>query len=181
MVGPSGIPLAAAGLALAWALAAPCAAQEIPARGPAYLTFGAGGFNVIDPDGKTRSDLRLEYRHGEPFLWLKPWVGVEVTSDAAFWGGAGLLLDTVWRRHVVVTLSTGVGGYADGSAKDLGGSLEFRSQIELGYRFADHSRLTAAFGHISNAGLGDHNPGGEMATLYYHFPLSRPHGDGAEG
>jgi hypothetical protein len=173
--------MAAAGLAFACALAAPCMAQEIPARGPAYLTFGAGGFNVIDPDGESRSDLRIEYRHGEHFLGLKPWVGVEITRDSAFWGGAGILLDTVWWGHFVVTLSTGAGGYTEGNAKDLGGSLEFRSQIELGYRFTGHSRVTAAFGHISNAGLGDHNPGGETVTLYYHLPLSRPHRGEAEG
>lgn len=177
----AGILWAAGGLALAGAVAAPCVAQEVPARGTAYLAFGAGGFNVLDPDGKTRSDIRLEYRHGETFLWLKPWVGVEVASDAAFWGGAGVLLDTVWRGHFVVTLSTGIGTYAEGGAKDLGDPLEFRSQLELGYRFPDRSRLTVAFGHISNAGLGDRNPGSEMINLYYHFPLSRPRVRGADG
>ena len=34
------------------------------------------------------------------------------------------------------------------------------------------SRLMAAFGHTSNAGLTKRNPGTEMATIYYQIPLT---------
>ena len=51
--------------------------------------------------------------------------------------------------------------------------MEFRSTIELGYRFDDRSRLSLAFGHLSNAGIGDSNPGTEVLTLYYHLPIDR--------
>ncbi len=33
------------------------------------------------------------------------------------------------------------------------------------------SRLGLAFGHISNAGLDDDNPGTEILNLYYHIPV----------
>ena len=49
--------------------------------------------------------------------------------------------------------------------------VEFRSQVELGYQFENQSRLSLAFSHISNAELGDDNPGTEVLNLYYHLPL----------
>jgi hypothetical protein len=162
-------------LALLTAVAVPGAvgAQGMGGDGPSYVTVGAGGFNVTDPGGDPTADFRLEYRHGQSFLWLKPWAGLELTGDGGAWGGGGVAFDTVLGEHFVLTISTGVGAYGEGSGKDLGHTVEFRSQFELGYRFSDDTRLTAAFGHLSNAGLGDTNPGAETATLYYHVPLSR--------
>ena len=161
---------------LAAATASPVAAQRAVAEDPAYLTAGVGGFNVTDPGGDPTSDFRLEYRHGESFLWLKPWAGLELTGDGGVWGGGGVAFDTALTRHIVLTISTGVGAFGEGSGKDLGSTVEFRSQIELGYRFANRTRITAAFGHLSNAGIGDSNPGAETATLYYHIPLNKLNG-----
>jgi len=160
--------------ALAW-LAAPAAAQESIVKNgdPAYFSIGAGAFNVTDDEDDAAADLRLEYRHGERFFWFKPWAGIELTSEGGLWGGGGILLDLYFGRRIVVTGSTGVGGYERGDGKDLGATVEFRSQLEVAYRFDDRSRLGVAFGHISNAGIGDDNPGAEMATLYYHVPIGR--------
>jgi hypothetical protein len=162
-------------LAAALGLAAgPAAAQGVQADDPAYVSVAGGGFNVTDsgPGGDAAADVRLEYRHDERFLWLKPWAGLELTGDGGIWGGGGIAFDAAVTEHIVVTLSTGVGAYGRGSGKDLGAVTEFRSQLELGYRFPDRSRLTAAFGHLSNAGIGETNPGAETATLYYHVPLT---------
>lgn len=164
--------LRAAGLAGALMVAGgPAAAQGVPADDPAYVALGAGGFNVTDPGGDPTTDFRLEYRHDGSFLGLKPWAGVELTGAGGVWGGGGVAFDVALTRSLVVTLSTGVGAYGRGSGKDLGAVTEFRSQIEVGYRFPDRSRLTAAFGHLSNAGIGDTNPGAETATLSYQIPL----------
>ena len=56
--------------------------------------------------------------------------------------------------------------------------VEIRSQLELAYRFDDGKRLGAAFSPISNAGIGAHNTGAEIATLYYSIPIAfdRPQG-----
>lgn len=139
------------------------------------ISFGAGVFDILDDD--KAADFRLEYRPDLPFLIdtsslaLKPFVGLEATSDAAVYGLGGILLDWFIGERVVVTGSFGVGAFADGDGKDLGNTIEFRSQIEAGYRFSNDARLTAAFGHISNASLGDDNPGTEIATVYLHLPL----------
>jgi len=148
-------------------MAAPASAQE-----PSFLSIGIGWYDINDD--KDAVDLRVEYRSKAKFLgFVKPWVGVEVTSDAAAYGVAGVLTDIFFGRRIVLTPSFGVGVYADGNGKDLGSAIEFRSQLELGYRFDDRSRMALAFGHISNAHLTDQNPGSEILTVYYHLPLDR--------
>jgi hypothetical protein len=139
---------------------------------PALFSVGVGAFDVIEGDDDA-VDFRLEYRHGGTLWLVKPWVGIEATSDGGLYGAAGLLADFHLGERVVLTPSLGVGGFAEGDGKDLGHALEFRSQIEAAYRFDDQSRLGLAFSHISNASLGDRNPGVEVLTVYYSLPVSR--------
>jgi hypothetical protein len=140
-------------------------------RDPAYLSFGAGWWDLIAGDDD-QADFRLEYRHSQRFLHLlKPWAGLEVTTAGAVWGGGGLLLDIPLGERLVLTAGSGVGAFHKGSGKDLGSVVEFRSTIELGWRFEDRSRVSLALGHLSNAGIGDGNPGTEVLTLYYHLPI----------
>ena len=146
------------------------AAQVALNETPAVLSGGVGwyDFNLSDDEAV---DFRLEYRHGEDFLWLKPWGGIEATTDGSVWGGVGVLIDLTFFDSVVLTGSFAPGLYEDGGGKDLGHTIEFRSQIELGYQFENQSRLSVAFSHLSNANIGDDNPGTEVLNLYYHIPL----------
>ena len=146
------------------------AAQIALNETPAVISGGIGwyDFNLSDDEAV---DFRLEYRHGEDFLWLKPWGGVEVTTDGSVWGGIGVLVDVTFFDSVVLTGSFAPGLWAEGGGKDLGHVVEFRSQVELGYQFENQSRLSLAFSHISNADLDSHNPGTEVLNLYYHLPL----------
>jgi len=137
---------------------------------PAVLSGGVGWYDFKLQDDEA-VDFRLEYRHGEDFLWLKPWGGLEVTSDGGVWGGVGVLVDITFFDSVVLTGSFAPGLYEEGKGKDLGHTIEFRSQVELGYQFENQSRLSLAISHISNAHLSDDNPGTEVLNLYYHLPL----------
>ena len=143
---------------------------------PAFISLGAGYYDGYHRDHDA-ADVRIEYRHGDKFLFLKPWAGIEATSDGSVWGGGGVLLDVYFGRRIVVTGSVGAGGYAEGNGKDLGHEIEFRSQAEIAYRFDDRSRLGLAFSHISNASIGDDNPGVEIVSLYYSIPLERIAGE----
>jgi hypothetical protein len=96
---------------------------------------------------------------------------LEGTSDGAIYGAAGVLVDVFFGKRVVVTASFGAGYYENGDGKDLGHEIEFRSQIEIGYRFDNRSRLSLAFSHISNASIGEDNPGVEILNVYYSTPL----------
>ncbi len=156
-------------LAIAAGLGAPAPARA-DGDDPSYLVFGVGYFD-INRQTDEAVDFRLEYRHGEKFWIFKPWVGLEATSDGAFYGAVGVLIDFDIGERVVLTPSFGVGYYEEGNGKDLGHEIEFRSQIELSYRLDNRARLGLAFSHISNASLGDENPGVEILNVYYAFPL----------
>jgi len=139
---------------------------------PSYVSFGVGVWDITQDDDMA-TDLRVEYRHGETLFWkIKPWAGLEVTTDGSVWGGGGILADFKPTDNIYITPSFGAGLYAQGgSDKDLDHVIEFRSQIEGGYQFDSGQRLGVAFGHISNADLGDDNPGTEILNLYYHIPV----------
>ncbi|MCB9991405.1 MAG: acyloxyacyl hydrolase [Rhodospirillales bacterium] len=134
------------------------------------LSLGIGWYDINDNEGAT--DFRVEYRWDRPLVWvIEPWAGGEVTSDGAVYGVAGILADIQAGDGFVITPSFGAGLYGDGDGKDLGNTIEFRSQLELGWEFQNSSRVGVAFGHISNASLGDRNPGTEILNVYYHVPV----------
>lgn len=135
------------------------------------LSLGVGYYDVMDGD-EDAADFRAEYRWGSPAWWqLKPFAGLEFTSDSAVYGLGGLYMDWVLAQHIYMTPSVGVGVYSDGDGKDLGYGIEFRSQLELSYALDDNSRLGLGLSHISNAGIDSHNPGTEVLSLYYHVPV----------
>ena len=57
------------------------------------------------------------------------------------------------------TPSFAPGLYGEGSGKDLGHILEFKSEVQASYNFSKNSSLGVSYNHISNASLGDKNPG----------------------
>ena len=133
---------------------------------PALVSLGAGYYD-FNRRKDTAADFRLEYRHGEKLWLFKPWAGLELTADGAVYGLAGLLVDVYFGRRLVVTPSFGAGLYHNGNGRDLGNEVEFRSQVELAWRFNDQSRLGIAISHISNAGIANRNPGAEVLNVYY--------------
>lgn len=155
-------------------LLAPFAAH---AQAPDLLVFGAGATSVLHGGEQSAADLRLEYRAGlslapftEPLLAVRPWVGVEGTSRRSVWGGVGILLDIPVGPLSLVP-QAGVGGYEQGAGKNLGSPLEFRTGLELDYRFENGSRIGAEFTHMSNASVTRHNPGTEAIVVNYQIPL----------
>ncbi|MBI36235.1 MAG: deacylase [Alphaproteobacteria bacterium] len=140
------------------------------AQEDSYISFGSGWYDLND--NRDAVDLRLEYRSNKQYLgFFKPWIGFEITSDIAAYGALGLLSDLHIGQNLFLTPSLGVGVYSDGDGKKLGNTIQFRSQIEIGYKFADRSKLSLALGHISNAHLSDENPGTEIITVYYSVPV----------
>ncbi len=141
---------------------------------PDFLSLGVGYF-----DWNRRKDpaaeVRLEYRSNKKLWIFKPLAGLMGTTGGAFYAFAGIGVDVFLGRRLVVTPSFAPGVYVGGY--DLGHVVEFRSQVEASYRFDDRSRLGVAFSHMSNASIGDKNPGTESAILYYSVPLGNIFGD----
>lgn len=159
-------------------IAALCLAGPARAAGPDYILVGAGATDFIRQD-PLAGDFRAEYRSGysllpyfEQYVQVKPWAGGELSTKGAGWGGVGILLDIpLGSTPFFLSPSFGVGAYGRGHGKDLGSTVEFRSQFEGGYQFGDGKRVSVAFSHISNAGLTRHNPGTEAIVANLQFPL----------
>ncbi|MEZ5670812.1 MAG: acyloxyacyl hydrolase [Alphaproteobacteria bacterium] len=152
------------------------AAGRASAQDPAFLTLGGGYYDVVRAENQA-ADFRIEYR-SDYELWIaKPWAGIEATSDGAVYIAGGLLTDIYFGNRIVVTPQAGLGYYMNGDGFDLGYPLEFRTGVEIGYRFDNRSRLALGFSHISNADLGERNPGTEIVTLTYSIPIGRLFGN----
>jgi lipid A 3-O-deacylase len=63
------------------------------------------------------------------------------------------------------TPSFAPGLYGEGSGKDLGHILEFKTEVQASYNFSENSSFGMSYNHISNASLGDKNPGANSYTL----------------
>ena len=156
-----------------------------------YDVFGIGLYDIKFDGSQTNqsSDLRYERRfdnslieigpESENFFYLKPFVGLETTTDSAVYVLGGIYLEdnlgTLFvgeDSNFVFTPSFGAGFYDDGDGKQLGNDIQFRTTFEFSYELKNKNRIGISFGHISNANLGDKNPGAEILSLSYQVPFN---------
>ena len=155
-----------------------------------YDVFGFGIYDVKF-DGTSSNyatDFRFERRFDnslinigpeeDNFFYLKPFAGIEVTTDSAFYILGGIYLDDNIGELIygqeskwVFTPSFAIGYYDDGDGKKLGNDIEFRTTFELSYQLKNLDRIGISFGHISNANIGNKNPGVEIISLSYQKPF----------
>lgn len=156
--------LAAATMALA--LCAPAAMADSE-----YVSFSAGGFDVIENDDSS-AHFGLEYRGTRFWHDLLPIAGMEANADGAVYGYVGLNYDWEFCNNWFLTPTVAVGAYEDGGSVDLGGVVEFRTGLEMDYRFENQHRLGVSVHHLSNAGIYDDNPGTETVMVHYAIPVT---------
>jgi hypothetical protein len=142
---------------------------------PPRIALGGGAFDIL-PDNKkpghgTTGLVLGEYRFGDALWILSPFVGVMGTAKGAVYTYVGFGFDVNLPYNFVFTPSFAGGYFHSGRGVDLGYYWEFRSGVELDYRFDGNRRLGAGFYHISNAGLGSKNPGVELATVVLTAPF----------
>ena len=155
-----------------------------------YDVFGLGIYN-IKFDGQSSNyatDIRYERRFDntlvdigpkeDNFFYLKPFIGIEATTDSAFYFLGGIYLEDNLGKLLIgkankwnFTPSFGLGYYEDGNGKKLGNKLEFRTTLELSYQLNNDDRIGFSLGHISNANIGNKNPGVEIISLSYQKPF----------
>lgn len=145
-------------------------AQVIRTDEPDFLVIGAGAFDINDD--QTAGEFDVQFRVNTPLWIFRPQVGMFVTTDSAFYAYAGLYTDLHLGDQFVLSPSFSVGGFHEGDGKDLGGALEFRSAIELAYKFESKARLGVQIGHLSNASIYDSNPGEEFILLNFSLPVT---------
>ncbi len=155
-----------------------------------YDVIGVGLYDVKF-DGSSSNyatDIRFERRFDnslinigpeeDNFFYLKPFAGIELTSDSAFYVLGGIYLEDNLGKLFIgnenkwnFTPSFGFGYYDDGNGKKLGNNIEFRTTLEISYQLINKNRIGLSFGHISNANIGDKNPGVEILSISYQKPF----------
>ncbi len=135
-----------------------------------YLSFSLALFDFIQ-NYNSALEGRGEFRLYNVPVAVKPLAGFMANTDGALFLYAGLLYDIPISNFLYVTPSFSPGIYFKNGSKDLGFELNFRSQLEISFRFENNFRFGLSFNHISNGTLGKINPGVESLSLSAQFPL----------
>ena len=137
-------------------------ANEVKLKNNTELSFYTGMFDFSD-DGKRSTLVGLQHQNEslnrDTFLGnLSPITGAMITADNATYFYTGV------QAHYTIgslnfTPSFTPGYYNEGNGKDLGHALEFKSEIQLSLELPKNSQFGLSYNHLSNASLGDKNPG----------------------
>ena len=138
------------------------------------LSFYSGMFDFSD-DGKKSTLIGFEHQNEnlnrDTFLGnLSPITGVLITAD-----NAGYLYTGVEAQYKIgsinFTPSFTPGLYHEGDGKDLGHVIEFKSELQFSLNLSGNSQLGFSYNHLSNASLGDKNPGANsyMFNFFKNF------------
>jgi hypothetical protein len=126
------------------------------------LNVYTGMFDFSD-DGKSSVLVGFQHQNEnlnrDTFLGnLSPITGALITADSA-----GYIYSGVQAQYKIgalnVTPSFTPGLYHEGDGKDLGHMIEFKSEIQLSLNLSQNAELGFSYNHLSNASLGDKNPG----------------------
>ena len=155
--------------AVAGAVAVLFLAPLARADDPPLIALGAGGYDFDHRQPAT--EFRGEYRFAQGLFFIKPMIGALGTSRGTVYAYGGLRADFVFFDHYVLMPNAAVGWFHRGNGKNLGSPVEFKTGVELAWRFDGGARVGLAFDHISNAGLTQTNPGTEQLLLMVSLPL----------
>ena len=124
--------------------------------------FFTGNFDFSDHKQKA---LLVGFQHQNETLKrntflgsLSPITGGFLTENSAAYIYSGV----EWNFDlgpINFTPSFAPGLYGEGDGKDLGHILEFKTEVQASYDFSKNSSFGLSYNHISNASLGDKNPG----------------------
>ena len=121
-----------------------------------------GMFDFSD-DGKKSTLIGIQHQNEnlnrDTFLGnISPITGLMITAD-----NAGYIYTGIQAQYKIgalnITPSFTPGLYHEGDGKDLGHMLEFKSEVQLSLDLSQGAELGFSYNHISNASLGDKNPG----------------------
>ena len=126
------------------------------------LSFFTGTFDLSD-DGKKSTLIGFQHQNENLnrdtfFGNLSPITGGLITAD-----NAGYFYTGVQAQYKIgglnFTPSFTPGLYHEGDGKDLGHVIEFKTELQISLNTSGNSQFGFSYNHISNASLGDKNPG----------------------
>ncbi|HKV10560.1 MAG TPA: acyloxyacyl hydrolase [Thermoanaerobaculia bacterium] len=170
MIGQKALLLAAA------LLAALPGARPVRAEGPVMeVVPSLGQFEVFDGGRSWEAGWEARFatrrfRRLPGFLEnATPVAGAMASSQGSLYAYGGFRFEHSLGERWTLTPSWAAGLYHRGTdgGKDLGGTVEFRSGVELAFRVTRRSRIGLCLYHLSNGGFYRFNPGTESLILTY--------------
>ena len=137
--------------------------------------FYTGNFDFSDHKQKS---ILVGFQHQnenlerDTFLGnASPITGGFVTQNSAAYVYTGVEWNYVISEKLKFTPSFAPGIYHAGDGKDLGHALEFKTEVQASYSISENTSLGMSYNHISNASLGNKNPGANsyMFNLLKNF------------
>ncbi len=136
------------------------------------VSFYTGTFDVIDKEGDDQTSL-LGFEHKNDNLFRQTFLGkFKPISGGFITGKNSLYLYTGVEGQygfgpMKILPSFSPGYYEKGDGKDLGGILEFKSEIKVNFDFFGDSKLGYSYSHISNNDWGEANPGTDNQQITF--------------
>jgi len=140
-------------------------ADELKSSDNHQFNLFSGVFD-INTDSKKSAEL-FGIQHSNEDLFrdtflgkLSPITGFMVTADSASYFYTGVQAEyKIGKLNLTPSFSPGL--YSMGDGKDLGSPLEFKSELQLSIDLVSGTKLGYSHSHLSNADLGDKNPGAD--------------------
>ena len=89
---------------------------------------------------------------------ISPVSGIMLTADSASYIYTGIQAQySIGKLNIIPSFTPGI--YGEGNGKDLGHLVEFKSEVQLSFDLFENSEFGFSYNHISNASLGEKNPG----------------------
>jgi hypothetical protein len=126
------------------------------------INFYTGMFDFSD-DGQRAALFGVEHQNEnlvrDSFLGsISPITGFMITENNAAYGYTGIqAFYNIGKINFTPSFAPGL--YSQGDGKDLGHTIEFKSELQFSLDLSSESELGFSYNHISNASLGDKNPG----------------------
>ena len=144
-------------------------AEEIKSN-ETELNFFTGMFDFSDHKQKA-GIIGIQHQNDDLFRdsflgRLSPITGGFLTENNAYYlyTGAQAEYDL---GIFTITPSFAPGYYSSGDGKDLGHALEFKSEVQMSLNLSDSTQFGMSYNHISNASLGDKNPGANSYMINF--------------
>tara|TARA_Y100000992_G_scaffold300173_1_gene268282 strand:- start:632 stop:1144 length:513 start_codon:yes stop_codon:yes gene_type:complete len=122
----------------------------------------SGMFDFSD-DGKRATLVGVQHQNENLnrdtfFGNISPITGALITADNASYVYTGIQAQyKIGNLNITPSFTPGL--YHEGDGKDLGHLVEFKSEVQISLDIFRDSELGFSYNHISNASLGDKNPG----------------------
>jgi len=127
------------------------------------FSFYTGMFDYSD-DGKKSTLVGFQHQNEnlirDTMLGnVSPITGGFITENSAAYIYTGIEWNVDMGGGLTFTPSFAPGLYHEGDGKDLGHVLEFKSEVQFSYASSNKTSFGVSYNHVSNASLGDKNPG----------------------